>query len=158
MSATDAASGVRRAFNRLSQPGGRGSRRRKLAKTFSIRLSEEERQTLSRDAGTLPVGTYIRMRLFGDHASQGRTARPPKRLHSPNVDQITLARVLALLGRTELYASLKAIGQAALLGTIPASPDLIQELHTACADVRLMRSSLMTALKVQAGVEDDSRR
>ncbi len=39
--------------------------KRKTPPPFSLRLSFEERARLERDAGDMPLGAYIRERLFG---------------------------------------------------------------------------------------------
>ncbi|MGH8510396.1 MAG: hypothetical protein ACREU8_03125 [Gammaproteobacteria bacterium] len=55
----------------------RTSPRRKTAPPFALRLTAEARARLYEQAGSQPLGTYIRSRLFGEHAQKRRRIRRP---------------------------------------------------------------------------------
>jgi hypothetical protein len=141
----------------LASAKKKSARRRQPGRTFSIRLTDAERQHLNVAAGRLPLGTYIRRTLFGDSSAIAPARRAPKKLNRPNLNQAQLAQVLVLLGRRDVYNSLRSIAQAAQMGALPVTPELLTEIHHACADLRVIRATLMSALKVSAGFSDDPR-
>jgi hypothetical protein len=120
------------------------SGRAKPAAPFSLRLTVQERARLEADAGGLPLGEYIRRRVFEGGAS------PRRRVRRPTPDHESLARVLAELGRSRLASNLNQIAKAANSGSLPVTPELRAELNAACADVRVMRDALITALGLKA--------
>ncbi|MBB4302109.1 hypothetical protein GGD81_001133 [Rhodobium orientis] len=126
-----------------------GSGRRKpVAKPFSIRLSDDERKMLLREAGKLSLASHIRQKLFGETASPRRGKLPSRKQQRPSMDRALLAQVLAALGRSEFGRSLQDIAKAARMGALPVTPELVDELHCACAEIRTMRDALMQALRV----------
>jgi hypothetical protein len=120
------------------------SGRAKPAAPFSLRLSAQERARLEADAGGLPLGEYIRRRVFADGAT------PRRRTRRPIADHESLARVLAELGRARLASNLNQIAKSANSGSLPVTPELSAEINAACADVRAMRDDLITALGLKA--------
>jgi hypothetical protein len=118
--------------------------RSKAAPPFSLRLTPEERAQLDRDAGSVPLGAYIRSRLIDGGGSPRRAVRKP----AP--DQAGLARVLAELGRSRLASNLNQLAKAANSGSLPVTPELEAELAAACADIGAMRAALITALGLKA--------
>jgi hypothetical protein len=62
---------------------------------FSLRLSEAERARLECDANGLPLGGYIKTRLFGEEAGAIRV----RRAGLPVQDRAALGQALALLGQ-----------------------------------------------------------
>ncbi len=126
-----------------------GKKKYKPPQPFSIRFSEEERARLRREAGKLSLAAHIRQRLFGDAASPRKTRRPVKKRRRPTLDQQALGKVLAALGRSRLASNLNQIAKAAHIGSLPVTPDLTEELHTACADIRAMRRDLIAALGIK---------
>jgi hypothetical protein len=113
---------------------------------FSLRLSEEERAILRQRAGKRSMGEYIRSKLFGDSA----TPRKVKRWNPTETDQSSAAQ-LAGLGQSRLASNMNQIAKAANIGALPVTPDLLDELHQACADIRAMRDALIASqgLKVR---------
>lgn len=105
---------------------------------FSLRLSEEERAILRQRAGKLSMGEYIRSKLFGDAA----TPRKVKRRNPTEADQTNAAQ-LAGLGQSRLASNMNQIAKAANMGALPVTPDLLDELHQACADIAAMRDALI---------------
>ena len=113
---------------------------------FSLRLSEEERAILRQRAGRRSLGEYIRYVLFGDDA----TPRKVKRCQPSESDRDAAAG-LAGLGQSRLASNMNQIAKAANMGALPVTPDLLEELHQACADIRTMRDALIASqgLKVR---------
>lgn len=108
---------------------------------FCLRLTKAEREQLEAEAGTMPLGAYIRERLFGENSA------PRRKRRRPAVDQTGLAKVLGMLGASRLAANVNQIAKAAKLGLIVgAAPELIQQIVDACEDIRTMRNALLTAL------------
>ncbi|MGH1403820.1 MAG: hypothetical protein ACRBDL_06215 [Alphaproteobacteria bacterium] len=70
---------------------------------FSLRLSQEERERLKRDAGDQPLGVYIRSLLFD------KPDKRKRRLKAPVKDQKALAQVLAKLGQADISQNLKKL-------------------------------------------------
>lgn len=138
--------------------GGKRPRPQKTAKPFTFRLSIEERALLSREAGKLSLAAHIRRKLLGEAVSPRRGRKLSRKQRVPKVNQAELAKVLAMLGRSELSRRLDELAVAAVMGALPVGPELIQELHAVCAHIRSMRAALMDALDVQRGFEDDSGR
>jgi hypothetical protein len=135
-------------FQNAAAPEARPERA-KSAAPFSLRLSAQERATLEADAGNLPLGEYIRRRVFGEDASPRR--RVPRR---PGPDHELLARVLAELGRSRLASNLNQLAKAANTGALPVSREIAAELAAACADVREMRATLLRAMGLPPSSED----
>lgn len=120
------------------------ARRRRLPPTrpFSIRLSDTERLRLEGEAGSRPLSAYLRERLLDDAAR--RKGGASKR------DRAALSQILGRLGQHGLANSLSDIAAAARIGAIALTPDLEQELRSACHDVRDMRTMLIRALGLKA--------
>jgi hypothetical protein len=106
---------------------------------FSIRLTEEERQQLSKRAGARAIGSYVKGVLFGD----GERRAAPARV---TADRALLAKLLAVLGQSQVGPNLDALARAAASGSLLADPETTARLHGACDDVRLMHNALMRAL------------
>lgn len=108
---------------------------------FCLRLTRAERERLEQEAGTMPLGAYIRERLFGENSA------PRRKRRRPAVDQTGLAKVLGMLGASRLAANVNQLAKAAKLGLIAgAAPELIQQIMDACEDIRTMRNALLSAL------------
>jgi len=138
--------GLREGFQAKAITGS--GQRKPVAKPFSIRLSEDERRMLLREAGKLSLASHIRQKLFGETASPRRGKRPSRKQRRPGVDRAVLAEILAALGRSELARSLHNIAKAASMDALPVTPELVNELHCACAEIRTMRDALMQALGI----------
>ena len=113
---------------------------------FSLRFTAEERAELDHRAGNKPLGQYIREKLFGEAASPRAVKR-----RKPGVDQASLSQALGLLGQSRLASNMNQIAKAANMGALPVTPDLLEELHQACADISAMRNALIACqgLKVR---------
>lgn len=125
-------------FNGTCQPAQSAA---PYPRPFSLRLSEGERAILRRRAGKRSMGEYIRSKLFGDAA----TPRKVKRRNPTEADQEHAAQ-LAGLGQSRLASNMNQIAKAANMGALPVTPDLVDELYQACADIAAMRRALIAAL------------
>lgn len=109
---------------------------------FSIRLTPEEKTRLKREAGSMPLGAYIRSKLLGEAARQRRTHR------SPVKDDKALAQLLGELGKARLANNLNQLAKAANTGSLPITSETEKALQEACRDVRWMRERLIAALGI----------
>ncbi|WP_193169956.1 hypothetical protein [Nisaea nitritireducens] len=115
---------------------------------FSIRLTPAEKADLERRAGKRPVGVYARERLFGQvdrHSHLGQAKRRP----TPNIDKKALAQALGLLGKSDRERSLRMIGEAARIGALPLTPDVLEHIERTCRDIGDMKTALMAALRIK---------
>lgn len=121
------------------------SRRRslspKLPPPFSLRLTVDERAQLEGAAAGMPLGTYIKAKLFeGELTPRRRLQRAPVKDHA------ALAQVLGMLGHMRLANNLNQLAKAVNMGALPLTPEVEEELSTACAAVVAMKMELMRAL------------
>lgn len=132
--------------------------KRKTPPPFCMRLSWDERAQLERDAGRLPMGEYIRRKLFCEPDTSGnkkRAPRGPRKSHTPTVDHKLLAQLLGTFGQSELGRSMLALSMAAQCGALPVDEELSEKLHSACDDINEMRSVLIVALGIKPQSGDD---
>jgi len=125
-----------------------------LAKTkspppFSIRFTDEERAQLNRDAGTLSLAAYMRLKLFADCENTPKLRKLTRKIAQPSAELAVLGHMLGGLGKSRLASNLNQIAKAANMGALPVTPELEGELSEACADVRAMRQSLVAALGIK---------
>lgn len=118
-----------------------GHRGKKRDAPFSLRLTFEERAQIEANAGTMPVGAYIKSLLLAGDAPKYR-----KRRKSPVEDQAALAQVLACLGATRIANNLNQLAHATNIGSFYFDEDTKRAIREACNDVRVMRQLLMQAL------------
>ncbi|MCI4646174.1 MAG: MobC family plasmid mobilization relaxosome protein [Hyphomonadaceae bacterium] len=116
------------------------------AAPFSLRLSAEERRRLEARADGLPLGAFIKGRLF-DEKARGAARKPTKAIKNPEA----LARALSLLGQSRIASNLNQLAKAANLGTLPLTPDVIDDVEEACRMVAEIRRLLIEALGLKAG-------
>ncbi len=114
------------------------------AKPFSMRLTRKERAALEKAAGGMALGVYVRSLLFGNKALPRLS-----RQKAPIKDADALARVLGILGASEIATSLAKLAKAAEIGALPVTEETEMEIRNACADIRQMRETLMKALGLQ---------
>lgn len=112
---------------------------------FSLRLSFEERAQLEKEAAGVPVGAYIRQRLFYGKESPRRT-----RGKRPVKDHAALGRVLGALGQSRLANNLNQMARAVNTGSLPVTPETEAAIRQACEDVRAIRRDLLIALGLNA--------
>lgn len=109
----------------------------------SVRFSDDERERLEADANGMPLGTYIKGRVF-----EGGTGHP---VRSVVQDYELLAQVLATMGRSNLFANLDSLSREIEAGNLAVSPEAEYEVGLACACVLQMRDNLVYALGLRAG-------
>ncbi|MEM9837654.1 MAG: hypothetical protein AAF830_00720 [Pseudomonadota bacterium] len=134
--------------NQFENAHGAVAATKKHAAPYSIRFTEEERAQLNRDAGGEAWSRYIRRKLFGDGAPAHRVKRI-RRLKRPSVDQTAVAKLLAALGQSRLSQNMNQIAKASNMGALPVTPELEEDLHAACAEIALMRQTLIAALGIK---------
>ncbi len=108
---------------------------------FSLRLSFEEKALLRAAANGVPLGAYIKAKLFDEPLEKVR-----RRNTNPVKDHEALGRLLGSLGQSRLSQNLNQLARASHTGALPVSPEVEDELRQACADVKAMREELMRAL------------
>ena len=112
---------------------------------FSLRLTAEERARRNEAAGSLPLGAFIRSRLFDGSRPRRNGARRPR------TDDRLLAQLLAALGQSRLASNLNQLAHAANSGSLALTPDEATRLVAACDAVRAMRRDLLEAVGLQGG-------
>ncbi len=105
-------------------------------------MTFEERARLESEAGTLPLGAYIKLKLLSEGEVPAHRLRPRR----PLKDQEALGQLLALLGRARLANNLNQLAHAANTGSLPVTPDTLTAIREACAEVAFMRQELLRAL------------
>lgn len=111
------------------------------SKPFALRLSDEERRELERQAGSMPLGTYIKSQLLtAEIRRQKRDARRPV------ADQASLAQLLGMIGQSDVGARLTALVNAAESGSLTFDDETTDAIQTACAEVHAMHRLLLRAL------------
>lgn len=128
-----------RDFNRVA--ASKPKRPAKREAPFSLRLSFEEKAALLKAANGVPLGAYIKAKLFDGDLAQVR-----RRNTNPVKDHEALGRVLGALGASRLSSNLNQLARSAHTGTLPVSPELEDDLRQACKDIEAMRAELMRAL------------
>ncbi|WBQ11224.1 MobC family plasmid mobilization relaxosome protein [Hyphomonadaceae bacterium ML37] len=118
---------------------------------FSLRLTFEERARLEELAGDMPLGSYIKDRVFNEDGTATRRAR--KRLRRPVKDKQSLAKLLGMLGQSRIANNLNQLAKAANIGTLPVTPETERDIRRACAEVQLMRMELLRALGQRSDME-----
>jgi len=120
------------------------TQRHASTRVFSLRLTLEDRARLEHEAAGIPLGSYIRAKVLGEP--------PPVKLRRsglPIKDSRSLARMLALLGRSRLSSNLNQLAHIANIGALPATPETEAELREALASVRDLRRLLVAALGLE---------
>ena len=120
---------------------------KRRAAPFSLRFTQEERQRLENLAGSMPLGTYIRARLFEKAGNAGSLQRRT-RGKFPVKDHKLLAQLLARLGASRLASNLNQLARAANSGSLSLNPDTESALKSAARDIASMKRMLMTALGI----------
>ncbi|MGH8559362.1 MAG: hypothetical protein ACRESZ_18325 [Methylococcales bacterium] len=100
----------------------------------------EERARLNEQAGSQPLGAYIRSCLFGKNTEKRRSMR------RPGPDHQKLALILLELGRSRLASNMNQLAKAANIGTLDFSEAVVNKLREACRAIAQMREMLIAAL------------
>ena len=118
---------------------------KKYAPPFSVRLTLAERARLDAEAGPLPIGEYVRTRLFDTPDTRQRVYRRPVQ------DAEALVEVLAVLGNSRMAGNLYQIVRAVHAGELAVTAEQQKALEEALVNVREMRQWLMAALGLKDG-------
>lgn len=111
----------------------------------SIRFTEEQREQLKADAGGLPISTYLKELAFEGSPTSRKRAR------SIIQDYEMLAQLLSALGKSNIFANLDLLLQAAESGNLKLNPETLYEIEVACTAVLDMRDNLCYALGLRTG-------
>jgi len=112
----------------------KSSKRTKRPAPFPVRFSSDERAVLEDKAGDMPLGAYIRAKALDKTQSAAKT------------DYVMLARILGLLGKSELASNLCLLAVAAEQGALIVDEEIETDLKAACTDVKEIRLILVEAL------------
>lgn len=136
-------------FNRTAPPPAAAAKpvNPKREPPFSLRLTPDERARLAHEAAGAPLGAYIKAKLLGGDAPPIRV----RRSGLPVEDRQALAQALARLGASRLAANLNQLAFAANSGSLSVTPEVIDKIGQAVADIRDIRSLLMIALGFKEG-------
>jgi hypothetical protein len=108
---------------------------------FSLRLTCEERTWLERQSAGMPMGAFIKSRLFGaGHKPRHRRGKAPVKDHK------ALAELLACMGASRLSNNLNQLAKSANSGTLYFDFETKRDITRASDDIRNMRLLLMRAL------------
>ncbi|SEN38964.1 plasmid mobilization protein [Nitrosomonas marina] len=113
----------------------------KQTSPFCLRLTPEERALLEREAAGLPLGEYVRQRVFDENRTKRRT-----RNKHPVRDHQILSQLLGELGKSRLSNNLNQLAKTANSGLLILTPEVKTALLNACADIRHIREALMKSL------------
>jgi mobilization protein NikA len=127
--------------------------KKKTLPPFSFRLTPKERAQLEKDAAGMPLGAYIRSRLFDGKLPKRRT-----RNKAPVKDHQLLAKVLAEFQRSHLASNHNQIAKKVNTGSLAVTPDTEKAIQNGCADISKIRLYLMKALGFIEEKEDDPER
>lgn len=116
-------------------------KKKKREAPFSLRFSFEQMALLQSAANGVPLGAYIKAKLFDEPLEKVR-----RRNTNPIKDHEALGRVLGELGKSRLSQNLNQLARATNTGALPVSPELEAELRQACEDVKALREELLRAL------------
>lgn len=120
---------------------------KETAPPFSIRLTEEERAALKEEAGHLPLGTFLRMKLLETPSPRKRSYRQPVK------NEKILAQLLAEFGKSRVKNNLNQLAKASHSGSLPVTQETEQEILRACAEVHEIRNCLLSALGIRGNKE-----
>ncbi|AUQ50901.1 hypothetical protein PhaeoP83_02651 [Phaeobacter inhibens] len=116
---------------------------------FTLRLTDFERADLSRRAGAMALGAYIRSVLFAD-GNKGK-ARGSRRVVQ---DHAVLAQILSVLGSSGLAANVQSLADAAAMGVLHLDDDAPTALQKVSDDIVVIRLMLMQALGFKTNPAD----
>ena len=124
--------------------------KRKRPPPVSVRLSEEEYARLQRDAGTLSMAAYIRLKVFEKEETAPRRKPYTRKQPSPSSELKVLGHMLGGLGKSEIASNLDDLAKAARIGALPVSTETEREIQAACLAIQDIRLHLISALGIKA--------
>jgi len=114
--------------------------RKPKAKPFCIRLTDDERAELEKQAGKLPLGTFARKQLLG---SKAVPRKKHSRVRHPKVSDKNLALVMALFGDQRISSNLNQLARHANMGTMDFDDYTLEQIQEACAAMIAVRNYLL---------------
>lgn len=141
-SASEAFAAVRAAPPLQGRKRRRKPKENKRERFFCLRLTFQEHGALLQAAGDVPLGVYIRSKLFDHPLPEYRPRRP----RQPVKDHQILIQLLGQLGKARLANNINQLARAANTGSLPVTPETEEALRAACAEIIAMRAALMCAL------------
>ncbi len=114
----------------------------------SVRFTLEEKARLVRAAGKRSLAAYIRAKALDGDVSE-RPLRHVRKQRRVKMDHQMIAKLLGMLGQSELGPSLIALAAAADIGALDIDEDTHARLHGACDDIAFIRSTLIMALGIK---------
>lgn len=111
----------------------------KAPSPLTLRLTVEERDSLKRRANEsgLSVSAYVRSRVFQNSG---------QRKNYPAKDRVELARLLGLLGQSEVADNLNVLADEATRGSLLFDEETQAKIQTAYEHVCFMRECLIAVL------------
>ncbi|MFQ3247699.1 MAG: phosphopantothenate synthetase [Arenicella sp.] len=107
-------------------------------KPFCIRLTDEEKTHLKKQAANESLSTWAREQLLGVKAHKRRVVRQPK------VDDKNLAMVLSLFGDQRIASNLNQLARHANMGTLDFDDNILEQIQEACAAMVAIRDYLLS--------------
>jgi hypothetical protein len=108
---------------------------------FSLRFTKEEREQLDRMAQGMPLGKFIRSKLF-----DGNTAPRRTKGRFPVKDEKALSKLLGVLGKSRIANNINQLARAANLGSLPVNIETQKKLDDACRAIFWIRQQLILSL------------
>lgn len=127
---------IKPTFDKTAKPDGS---KNKAPSPLTLRLTVDERETLKRQANEsgLSVSAYVRSRVF--QKSGQRKTYPAK-------DRVELARLLGLLGQSEIADNLNILAGEATNGSLLFDEETQTKIQAAYDHVCFMRECLIAVL------------
>ena len=137
---------IRKSFGDVAANDRSAKPKKTYPKPVSVRFTDEERAELERKAGDLTLSAYVRSRCVGE------TVKPHRmRSKRPVKDYQELAKVLGMLGRSQLPNNVNQIAKALHSSNEPISADMDAIIRQAAFDIAYIRMTLMKALGLKGG-------
>ncbi len=127
--------GVGLSFKKAAKPTK--SPKKKYPSPITLRLTEDERAQLEKDADGSSLSAHIRWCVL---------KKGGVRENTPLKDRKALAQVLGLLGQTRIANNLNQIAYEANCGSLLMDEETEKEIKLACAHIAWMRVKLIEAL------------
>jgi hypothetical protein len=138
----------------------RTSKGRRESSPLCLRVTAEEHRFLverAREGQHGSVSAFVRARVFGMIRSGGGDANVNALGRSSAAERLKmLAQVLGALGSSKALLHLTELAEAARIGVLPITPDVIRDIRAACDAVIDIRNLLLRALgvrRIEGGLE-----
>ncbi len=117
--------------------------KRKYPAPFSLRLSTQEREDITKLADGQPLGQFIRDAIL----KHGKRPAPRR---TPHIHEIKLlAELLGALGQSRIASNINQLAKAANSGSLPVNDEVLQGLKDAVSAIQWMRTCLIKAMNLK---------